>query len=262
MAEVKWINLTTGMFEDEKIMLMESLPDADTIIIIWVKLICLAGKINDGGFIYFKQNLPYTDEMLSTIFRRPISTIRLALETFKRFGMVDILENGVITLPNWEKHQMTDGLMRIREHNNERQRRYREKIKDTSVTLQLRDGSVSVTEQSKEKKSKEKKSKSIEKDACSLTPAETEIYESIIKLPEWKSSYTDMAWVSELMRVYPMVTVGMIHKCRDWHIEKHPTKKHNWKTALRNWLEKEKQISVPDGPDKFISGSLGHVIQR
>ena len=47
MAEVKWIKIVTDVFDDEKILLIESLPEADSIIVIWFKLLCLAGKHKD-----------------------------------------------------------------------------------------------------------------------------------------------------------------------------------------------------------------------
>ena len=43
MADVKWIKITTDIFDDEKILLIESLPDAYAIITCWFKLLCLAG---------------------------------------------------------------------------------------------------------------------------------------------------------------------------------------------------------------------------
>ena len=46
MSNVKWIKMTVNIFDDEKILLIESLPDADSIIVIWFKLLCLAGKQN------------------------------------------------------------------------------------------------------------------------------------------------------------------------------------------------------------------------
>ena len=55
------------------------------------------------------KKIAYTDEMLSTIFRRQVNTVRLALKTFHEFGMIEIVNN-VITIPNWEKHQKTDQL--------------------------------------------------------------------------------------------------------------------------------------------------------
>ena len=103
-AEVKWIKIVTDIFDDEKILFIEQLPEADSIIVIWFKLLTLAGKINNGGVMLFRDNIPYTDEMLATIFRRPINTVRLALKTFEKFGMVEIINNA-ITIPNWSKHQ-------------------------------------------------------------------------------------------------------------------------------------------------------------
>lgn len=44
MADITWIKLKTDMFENDKIKLIEALPDADTIIVIWVKLLAAAGR--------------------------------------------------------------------------------------------------------------------------------------------------------------------------------------------------------------------------
>ena len=107
MADVKWIKIVTDIFDDEKILLVESLPDADSIIVIWFKLLTLAGKQNNNGVFLMSNRIPYTDEMLATIFRRNINTVRLALKTFEQFGMIEIVDN-VITIPNWNKHQSLD----------------------------------------------------------------------------------------------------------------------------------------------------------
>ena len=42
--------------------------------------------------------------MLATIFRRKEATVKMALDIFERFGMIERLD-GIITLPNWNKHQ-------------------------------------------------------------------------------------------------------------------------------------------------------------
>ena len=46
MADIKWIKITTDMFDDEKIKVIEAMPDRDAILIIWIKLLTLAGKVN------------------------------------------------------------------------------------------------------------------------------------------------------------------------------------------------------------------------
>src|SRR5699024_8829331 len=115
------------MFDDEKIKLIEQMPDADTILVVWVKLLAQAGKTNSSGYIFLSENIPYTDEMLATIFGRPLSTIRLALKTFEDLGMIGIDDNSFVSITNWEKYQNIEGLDRIKEQNRLRQQRYRDK---------------------------------------------------------------------------------------------------------------------------------------
>src|SRR5437763_2441359 len=141
MAEVKWIKLSVSMFEDEKIRLIESLPESDTILIIWMKLLSQAGKTNASGYIYLSERIPFTDEMLATIFNRPIGTVRLALKTFEQFGMLEISDDHFISITNWEKHQNIDGLEKIREQERIRKQRQREKKK----LLESRDSHGTVT---------------------------------------------------------------------------------------------------------------------
>ena len=111
MADVKWIKITTDIFDDEKILLIESLPESDAIIVIWFKLLCLAGKMNNSGVFVMNNRIAYTDQMLATIFRKKEATVKLALSTFEKFGMIEIV-NGVITIPNWDKHQSLDAYER------------------------------------------------------------------------------------------------------------------------------------------------------
>lgn len=107
MADVKWIKIVTDIFDDEKMLLIESMPEADSIIVIWFKLLCLAGKQNNGGVFLLNDKIAYTDEMLATVFRRPIATVRLALATFEKFGMIEISSNTYI-IANWDKYQTLD----------------------------------------------------------------------------------------------------------------------------------------------------------
>ena len=131
MADVKWIKITTDIFDDEKILLIESLPEADSIIVIWFKLLCLAGKINNSGVFMLNDQIAYTDKMLATIFRRKEATVQLALQTFEQFGMIEIID-GVITIPNWGKHQNLDQLESKKEYMKGYMREYREKQKRLS----------------------------------------------------------------------------------------------------------------------------------
>lgn len=154
MADVKWIKLSVGMFDDEKIKLIETMPESDTLLVIWLKLLAQAGKTNASGYIYLAENIPYTDEMLSAVFHRPLSTIRLALKVFKDFGMLEIDEHSYLSIANWEKHQNIDGLEKIRKQTRERVARHREvkainapsKSTTENVTLHSVTGNEDVTD--------------------------------------------------------------------------------------------------------------------
>ena len=128
MSEVKWIKLRIDMFDDEKIKIIQSMPEGDSMCMIWIKLLTLAGKTNDGGYIYISDNLPYTDEMLSVIFNKPLNTIRLALDTFSKLQMIDSDAKGIYLI-NFEKHQSLEKLEKIKEQNRLRKQKQREKEK-------------------------------------------------------------------------------------------------------------------------------------
>ena len=142
MAEVKWIKIVTDVFDDEKVLLIETLPDADSIIVIWFKLLCLAGKQNNGGVFLMGGRIPYTEEMFATIFRRPLNTVRLALRTFQEYGMVDIIDN-TVTIPHWEKHQSLDAYEQSKEKTRQRVAAHRERQKaliESNVTCNVTEG--------------------------------------------------------------------------------------------------------------------------
>ena len=44
MADITWIKLRIDMFDDEKIKLIQALPDGDTILVIWIRILALATR--------------------------------------------------------------------------------------------------------------------------------------------------------------------------------------------------------------------------
>lgn len=153
MAEVKWIKIATDIFDDEKILLIEGLPDAYAIIIVWFKLLCLAGKKNNGGVFLMNDKIPYTDKMLATIFRMNESTVKLALNAFEQFKMIEIVE-GIVTIPNWNKHQTLDAYERKKErdrlYQEERRAKQRALIEKSSDKSSERTSYVAVSDIDKE----------------------------------------------------------------------------------------------------------------
>lgn len=146
MGDVKWIKLSVDMFNNRKIRQIEFMPEGTSVLIVWVKLLCLAGQCNDNGRIYLTKEIPYTEEMLSQQFNTPLTTIRLAFSVFQQFEMIDI-ESDVIHISNWDVYQNTEGLEKIREQNRIRKRKQREREKQ--ALLVSRDMSRDVTQQNK-----------------------------------------------------------------------------------------------------------------
>lgn len=128
MADVKWIKLATALPDNRKIKQIRRLPEGDTIALMWIFLMCLAGETNDDGMVYFMPEIPYTEEMLADQFAIDINTVRLGLTTFQRFGMIEIIDD-IICLPSWEKWQSVDKLSEIREQTRKRVAKHREKQK-------------------------------------------------------------------------------------------------------------------------------------
>lgn len=164
MSEIKWIKITTDIFDDEKICLIDALPDHDAILVIWFKILSLAGKHNRNGLLMMSDKVHYTDEMLATIFRRPLNTVRMALGIFEQFGMIEIID-GIIALPNWEKHQNIDGMEKIKQQTRNRVARHREKQKNlalgSNVTCNVTVTESNATEEDRDKDKELDKDKNI-----------------------------------------------------------------------------------------------------
>jgi predicted phage replisome organizer len=155
MAEVKWIKLATDIFDNRKIRQIEQMPDGDALIVVWLKLLTLAGATNDQGYVYFTQEIPYTDQLLATQFNKPISLIQLALSTFERFNMIDIVDD-IIHVSNWERYQNIEGMDKIREQTRKRVAKHREKKmletnEDCNVTCNVTVTQCNATDKEEDK---------------------------------------------------------------------------------------------------------------
>jgi len=140
--KVKWIKIVTDIFDDDKIKIIESLPDGYAMIVAWFKVLCLAGKSNVYGMLMLNEKIAYTDEMLAAVFRMPINTVRYALDTFEKLEMIERTDVGAVAVVNWEKHQNVKTLDDMRQKGKERVRRFRERQKQAL----LESGSQSDTE--------------------------------------------------------------------------------------------------------------------
>ena len=124
--EIKWIKLTTDMFDNRKIKYLRKLPDGNSIVLIWVMLLTMAGRCNSGGMIFLAENIPYTAKMLADELDFEENTVALALKALENLGMIS---SDPLEITNWEEYQSIDRLNEIREYNRIAQQRHREKMK-------------------------------------------------------------------------------------------------------------------------------------
>lgn len=240
MADVKWIKITTDIFDDEKILLIESLPDSYAIITVWFKLLCLAGKQNNSG-VFMMGRIAYTDKMLATIFRMKESTVTMALQTFEQFGMVEIVD-GVITIPNWGKHQNLDQLESKKAYMRNYMKVYREKQRalTTGESSRKTNGKANVSEADKEGEGDKKKDIDIISDSAeSAAPPKKAKKPVKHKYGEYKNVLLTDEEMEKLRDEFPdwedrierlssyMASTGKSYK--------------NHLATIRNWAKKDQQ---------------------
>lgn len=234
MADVKWIKITTDVFDDEKILMIESMPSADSIIVIWFKLLTFAGKQNNNGVFLMSNRIAYTDEMLASIFRRDVKTVRMALNIFRQFGMIEIVDN-VITIPNWDKHQSLNAYEKKKERDRLYQADRRAKqlaiAKKSSDTSSDTSSYVVVTEEDIDKdKEEDKDNRECKRTRTRFIPPTVEDVRAYciernngIDAEHFVDYYTSNGWI-----------VGKV-------------KMKDWKATVRNWEKRESEQPVSKG---------------
>ena len=156
MAEVKWVKLTTDMFDNRKIKHLRKLPEGNNIVLIWVMLLTMAGRCNSGGMIFLTENIPYTPKMLADELDFEENTVTLALQALEQLDMI-ITDNGFFTIAGWEEYQNIEGMEKLREQNRLRQAKFKEKQRllasnvTDNVTITLDNAVEEDKERDKEK---------------------------------------------------------------------------------------------------------------
>lgn len=128
MTGIKWVKITTDMFDNRKIKHLRKLPDGNNIVLIWVMLLTMAGRCNAGGMIFLTENIPYTPKMLADELGFEENTVKLALQALEQLNMVTT-DQGHFAIAGWEEYQNIDGMDKIRAQTNKRVAAYRQRQK-------------------------------------------------------------------------------------------------------------------------------------
>ena len=119
MREVKWVKITTDMFDNRKIKHLRRLPDGNNIVLIWIMLLTMAGRCNSGGKIFLTENIPYDAKMLADELDFKENTVAAALKNLEQLDMIAV-DNGFYTIVGWGEYQNVDGMDNVREQTRKR----------------------------------------------------------------------------------------------------------------------------------------------
>ncbi|MBQ5655949.1 MAG: phage replisome organizer N-terminal domain-containing protein [Bacteroidaceae bacterium] len=185
MADIKWIKLTTDMFDNRKIKHLRRLPEGNSIVLIWVMLLTMAGRCNSGGMIFLTENIPYTPKMLADELDFEENTVQLALNALEQLNMI-VTNNGFFAISGWDEYQNIEGMDKIREQNRLRKQKQREKQKSLPDVSRDSHGTVTQShatdkEEDKDKDKKEKKNNKTYSD-------DPELNQAILAFMEYRKS--------------------------------------------------------------------------
>lgn len=134
MADIKWIKITVDMFDNRKIKHIRRQENGNDIALMWVMLLTIAGRCNDGGAVYLTKDIPYTEEMLSDELLIDEETVKTALKTLEKMDMISIDNDDFIYITGWEEYQNVEKMDKAKQQSRERKARYDAKKRTCSVT--------------------------------------------------------------------------------------------------------------------------------
>ena len=233
MAEVKWIKLTTDMFDNRKIKHLRRLPEGNNIVLIWVMLLTMAGRCNASGMIFLTENIPYTPKMLADELDFEESTVQLALKVLEQLNMITT-DQGFFAIAGWEEYQNTDRLTELREYNRLAKQKSRAKqklltapdedVNDKSMTSQrCQDTDIDIEEDKDIDKKNNIRHKYGEYNNVLLTDADLEKLKS--EFPDWQERIERLSSYIE--------STGKKYKS---HL-----------ATIRNWARKDETNEKPTG---------------
>lgn len=245
MADVKWIKIVPDIFEDEKIQLITG-KNADSILLIWFKLLCLAGRLNNNG-VFIVGKVPYSTKMFADAFHRKESLIEEAFQVFEQYEMIELVD-GVVTLPNWDKYQSLDALEKKRERDKEYQAKKRADQKEivqksSNSRLTVAKKSSCVVALDKEIDIENKKERDKEK---AHAPKH--------KHGEYANVLLTDEELAKLQAEYPADYEAMIDNLSSYLATKNVSYKSHY-AVMRRWAKEDKQKDNEKGKPAYVKNN-------
>lgn len=148
MYGIQWIKLDKSIFNNRKIQLILGLREGDTYFRIWIQLLTLGVECGADRRLVIG-NKPLSIEQISKIMGKSLKITTKILDKFIELEMLKV-EDDMFIIKNWNKYQSVDKYEEYKEKNRDRQRKYREKLKNESEINNVTVTSGNVVEEKKE----------------------------------------------------------------------------------------------------------------
>ena len=158
MYGIQWFKIDKNIFNNRKIQLLLKRKDGDTYFRVWLQLLSIAVECGNNGRLEIGDE-PISAEDCAKIMGKFSDKMRKILEEFLKLGMLR-KDGETFIIKNWEKYQSIDKYENYQIQNRERQKRYREKLKN-----EIEKSNVIVTlNNTEEEKRTDKNTKEIRKE--------------------------------------------------------------------------------------------------
>jgi len=127
-----YMRLKEGFFDNDNMLLLESMPDGYLYSNILLKL--YLRSLKDNGRLMLNGRIPYNSQMIATVTRHQVGTIEKALQIFMELGLIEVLDNGAIYMMDIQTYigkSSTEA---------DRKREYRERLAQEKILLELPQG--------------------------------------------------------------------------------------------------------------------------
>lgn len=247
-SDVKWIKITTDMFDNRKIKHLRRLPEGNNIVLIWVMLLTMAGRCNSSGMIFLTENIPYTPKMLANELDFEESTVQLALQVLEQLNMV-VINQGFFTIAGWDEYQNIEGMDKIRESKRLAQAKWRAKQKALPAVDSTVDSTRYLVDHAEEDKEEDKEPDIDIREKKTDFQSVVDLYHTIcVSYPKVRSlSNARKKAISARLKTYSMEDIRTVFENAESSSFLKGRNDRNWRADF-DWLITDKNMAkVLDG---------------
>jgi len=248
MAEEKkryWLKLEKDFLDSKYIKIIKGVPNGTDYILFYLAL--MLASVDTVGHLRFTELVAYNEQMLASLTGTNIDIVRSAMRLFKELGMIRILEDGTIFMPEVPR------LTGKESESAERVRLFREREKQKALQC---NNDVTECNDNKEKEEEKQRTENREQqekhNTCGEVSGETisasPVFISLPKIgsPSHPNATHDVTEddIKRYEDVYPGIDVRLeLKKMKLWLDSNPANKKKNVKTFIARWLAKSQDRS-------------------